>query len=99
MNKLIKPNKFFIILPTVVFFFGCADWNSVPVAVDDNFGKSVRHMIRAQTLNPQPTFATKPVLGLDGQKSEGNIKVYRTGNTDLRQGKIPLELKIDTGDK
>jgi len=95
MNTLIIPFRIFILLFGILFLSGCADWNSVPVAVDDNFGNAVRHMVKSQTLNPNSPYADNPVLGLDGQKSEGNIKVYRSGNTDLRQGKTSVELDIN----
>lgn len=83
---------FFIVMLGVS---GCADWNSQPDTVDRHFGESVRHMIKAQTLNPQPGYADMPVIGLDGQKSEGNIKRYRSGNTDLRAGKEHVEFDVD----
>jgi len=95
MNALITTFRSFILLFATIFLSSCADWNSVPVVVDDNFGNAVRHMVKSQTLNPNSPYADKPVLGLDGQKSEGNIRVYRSGNTDLRQGKTPLELEIN----
>jgi len=52
-------------------------------------------MVKSQKLNPDSIYADKPVLGLDGQKSEGNIKAYRSGSIDLRQGKTPVELDIN----
>jgi len=95
MNILSSTYKAFIMLFITVFLSGCADWNSVPVVVDDNFGDAVRHMVKSQKLNPDSIYADKPVLGLDGQKSEGNIKAYRSGSIDLRQGKTPVELDIN----
>ncbi len=97
MNKFIHSNKHFFLIFSLTFISACTDWNSVPVAVDDHFGDAVRHMIKAQTLNPNSAYGDNPVLGLDGQKSEGNIHVYRSGNTDLRQGKTPVKLELDSG--
>ena len=94
MNKLINPNKSFILLSCAVFLSGCADWNSVPETVDDNMGNAVRHMVKSQILNPDSAYADKPVLGLDGQKSEGNIRAYRAGGIDLRKGKESIDLDI-----
>lgn len=96
MKKLINSKKTaFILLSGTVFLSGCADWKSKPVVVDENWGNSVRNMVRAQTLNPGSAYGDQPVLGLDGQKSQGTIKVYRTGNTDLRQGKETVEFDVD----
>jgi len=95
MNTLMTTYRSFILLFGSILLSSCADWNSVPVAVDDDFGNSVRHMVKSQTLNPNSPYADKAVLGLDGQKSEGNIKAYRSGNTDLRQGKTPVRLDIN----
>lgn len=95
MDKIIVTYKAFILLSITVFLPGCADWNSVPVVVDDNFGHAVRHMVKSQTLNQDSGNTDNPVLGLDGQKSEGNIKAYRSGNTDLRDGKLPIKLDIN----
>jgi len=95
MNTLMTTYRSFILLFGSVFLSSCADWNSVPVAVDDDFGNAVRHMVKSQTLNPGSPYGDKAVLGLDGQKSEGNIRVYRSGNTDLRQGKTPVRLDIN----
>ena len=41
MDKIIVTYKAFILLSITVFLPGCADWNSVPVAVDDNFGHAL----------------------------------------------------------
>jgi len=95
MNKSINAGKFFILLISAALLYGCADWNSVPKTVDDNMGNAVRHMVKAQTLNPDSAYADNPVIGLDGQKSESNIKAYRSGGIDLRQGKTPIELDIN----
>ncbi len=92
MNRL---NATLIVLFNFILLTGCADWNSVPVAIDDNFGNSVRHMVKSQTLNPDAGHADQPVLGLDGKKSEGNMRVYRSGNTDLRYGKLPVKIRIE----
>ena len=95
MNKLINPNTF-ILLTCTAFLSGCSDWNSQPVTVDENFGNAVRHMVKSQTLNPDSAYADNPVLGMDGQKAEGNIKAYRAGGIDLQQGKEAVDFDMDT---
>jgi len=92
MSPLIKSNKIFILLSCLVLLSGCADWYSEPVRVDDDFGKSVKHMMKAQTVNPTPT---EQAFGMDGQKAEGAIKAYRSGGIDLKHGKETLTFDVD----
>ncbi len=96
MKKLIiSKNAIFIVFASSIFLSGCADWRSKPVVVDNNWGNSVSNMVEAQTLNPNAAYADKPVVGLDGQKSEGNIKAYRSGSSDLRKGKKTVTFDVD----
>lgn len=66
---------------------GCAEWNSVPVVVDENFGRAVNNMVKNQTLCPEhglkaidPALCPEhgPVMGMDGVKAQGVINAYRT---------------------
>ena len=96
MKMLINlKNTVFIMLSSAVFLSGCADWQSKPVTVDENWGKSVKNMVEAQTLNPGSVYADQPVLGMDGQKSQGTIGVYRAGPSDLRSGKKTVEFDVE----
>lgn len=59
---------------------GCAEWDSRPYRVEQDFGNSVREMARAQTydqskaLHPDP----EPVKVYDGKKGETVLeKTYR----------------------
>jgi len=56
---------------------GCAEWNSVPVVVDQNFGNAYHAMVKNQTLYPEHGQNDKPILSLDGQKAQGIINAYR----------------------
>lgn len=95
MKKLtISTSALMILVSSCVFLQGCADWRSKPVVVDENWGNSVSNMVEAQTLNPGATYKDQPVLGIDGQKSQGTIKVYRSGTTDLRKGKESVEFDV-----
>lgn len=91
MNTRIKSN-ILVILSCLILLSGCADWYSEPVTVDDNFGKSVKYMIKAQTLHPVPT---NPVFSMDGSKAEGSIKAYRSGSIDLKHGKETVTFDVD----
>lgn len=67
---------------------GCAEWDSHPVVVDQNFGNAVRNMVKHQTLYPEHGQDDKAIVTLDGQKAEGIIKAYREGSSEkLEQGK------------
>jgi hypothetical protein len=60
----------------VLFIGGCA--SSEPRHLDAQFGNSVAGMIEGQTYNPYAAAAgPEPVMGLDGEKSEGNLEAYR----------------------
>lgn len=65
---------------------GCAEWNSVPVVVDQNFGNAYHAMVKNQTLCPEhgstakdPTMCPEhsPVTAMDGQKAQTVINAYR----------------------
>lgn len=64
---------------------GCAEWNSAPVVVEQNFGHAVDNMIQHQTLYPEHGQDDRPILTLDGQKAQGAIGAYR------KPAKEPLE--------
>jgi hypothetical protein len=69
---------------------GCAEWNSHPVVVQQNFGNAVNNMVKNQTLYPEHGQNDNPTLGLDGQKAAGIIRAYREGASerldDAKQG-------------
>lgn len=78
---------------------GCAEWNSRPAVVEQNFGHAVNNMIKNQTLcsehgemaeDPRLCPEHKQVMGLDGQKAQGVIRAYRQGASerleDAKQG-------------
>jgi hypothetical protein len=75
---------------------GCAEWNSVPVVVDQNFGRAYHNMVQNQTLYPEHGQNDRPILSLDGKKAEGVIKAYRAGASgsleDAKKG-----VKFDVG--
>ncbi len=60
---------------------GCAEWNSAPVVVQQNFGRAYHAMVKNQTLYPEHGQTVNPTLGLDGQKAQTVIKAYRTPAT------------------
>lgn len=60
---------------------GCAHGLEPDMPSDEEFGSSVRQMVRGQILNTGVRPSDKPVLGVDGQKAEGVMKTYRGGDT------------------
>ena len=74
----------------LILMTGCAEWNSAPVVVEQNFGSAVNNMIKNQTLYPEHGQDDMPILTLDGQKAAEGIKAYR------KPAKDPLE-KSKTG--
>ncbi|MDD5322803.1 MAG: hypothetical protein PHD43_19765 [Methylococcales bacterium] len=64
---------------------GCAEWDSHPVVVQQNFGNAVNNMVKNQTLYPEHGQNDHPILTLDGQKAQTVIKAYR------QPAKDPLE--------
>lgn len=61
---------------------GCAEWNSAPVVVEQNFGRAVNNMVKKQTLYPEHGQDDKPSLTLDGQKAQTVIRAYRRGASE-----------------
>lgn len=68
---------------------GCAEWNSAPVVVQQNFGNAVNNMVKNQTLYPEHGRNDNPILTLDGQKADTVINAYR--QSDRQFGKEPLD--------
>jgi len=93
-GKINKPltGLFFLTLIT-----GCAEWNSVPIVVDENFGRAVTNMVKNQTLYPEHGRNDNPILTLDGQKAEGVINAYRAPplekNLDKAKQGVDLNIK------
>jgi hypothetical protein len=74
---------------------GCAEWNSAPVVVDQNFGRAYHNMVKNQTLYPEHGQNDKPILSLDGQKAQHVIDAYRKpAGESLEQSKQPVTINI-----
>jgi hypothetical protein len=46
---------------------------------EEEFGSSVRNMVRVQQFNPLAGKAAQPPSGMDGQRAEAAMDGYRTG--------------------
>jgi type IV pilus biogenesis protein CpaD/CtpE len=59
-----------------------------PTQLEQTFGDSVRHMIRAQTHDPATleSPSTETIEGTDGRRLENALEAYRGGVTTPQQG-------------
>ncbi|SCZ60204.1 hypothetical protein [Thiohalomonas denitrificans] len=67
---------------STLFVAGCAG----PDPLKDDFGESVRHMIRVQTDNP----AYQNGSGLDGERAERTLRDYRGAETGTVGGSTAI---------
>ena len=91
LNKLVSCT--FLTLLT-----GCAEWNSHPVVVDQNFGRAYHNMVKNQTLYPEHGQNDHPILSMDGQKAQGVINAYRETPNSIDKGKLEDAKKGTTFD-
>jgi hypothetical protein len=81
----------------LILITGCAEWNSVPVVVDQNFGRAANNMVKNQTLYPEHGQNDDPSLALDGKKAEGIINSYRSGaSKKLESAKEAIKVDINS---
>lgn len=74
----------------LTFLTACAEWNSVPVVVDKQFGNAVRNMVSNQILYPEHGQNDRPILTIDGQKIQSVVSDYRESASDkLNKAKTP----------
>jgi len=67
---------------------GCAEWNSHPVVVEQNFGRAVNNMVQNQTLYPEHGQNDNPILRQDGQKAQAVIDAYRKSPNSIKDGRL-----------
>jgi hypothetical protein len=67
--EMLKHSAKLMIPATLALLAGC---ESTPTATEQDFGSSVRNMIEMQTAQPG-----EEGLGLDGQKAEAVLGIYR----------------------
>jgi hypothetical protein len=93
IDKTIQAVTGFLLL---ALMSGCAEWNSVPVVVDQNFGRAYHNMVKNQTLYPEHSQAVNATLGLDGQKAQTVINAYRAPTSE-RLEDAKKGVKFDVG--
>jgi hypothetical protein len=77
MHALRKLFNGLMIAMALTAIAGCSNVES---AVEADFGNSVRHMIQAQTLNPQNSLLPdpEPVDSGNGERLNGVMEAYKT---------------------
>lgn len=80
---------------TMLLATGCASTD--PTTVEEDFGKSVRHMVKTQTLNPQAAEnpATDLPSGIDGQKGDAILEAFRADVA--KPGAVAKPIKVNAG--
>jgi hypothetical protein len=88
---LIKPAA----LLALCVFGGCA---TDPTLTEQNFGNSVRNMVRVQTYDPSTLDgnASDAIEPTDGQKTERTVEAYREATTGSTQS-VGQEISINVG--
>lgn len=98
--KILSKNMFTVVgtgLCVLILITACAEWNSVPVVVDQQFGQAVNHMVKNQILYPEHGQNDKTILSMDGQKIQGVVQDYRASSSDkLNKAKQPTYLPVQT---
>lgn len=72
--------KLYVIILTSLLVSACADNGYEPIALDTNFGKSVKQLSQAQLLNPKAAANPSPKVSkkLDGLTGQNIMNTYRT---------------------
>ena len=93
MNTIKKWN---LLAFSALILSACGDANYRPSAVDDNFGKSVKHMMQAQILNPQAAQnpPTEPPKHMDGYAGENTIEAFRETFSTIEEVS-PIDITVE----
>ena len=75
---------------------GCTTTSTDPIRVEQDYGNSVRHMIQAQTYNPEAAEnpPLEPPEGIDGPKGRRVLETYRTDVSKPKEVERPIRLDI-----
>ncbi len=85
-----------VLMAGTLWLVGCADGNHRPYVLDDSFGKTANHLVKAQIANPQAA-ANPPANSprkMDGYAGVNIIRTYRDG---FGQDTQPQGLTINIG--
>jgi len=85
-----------VLMAGTLWLSGCADGNHRPYVLDDSFGKSADHMVKAQIADPQAAAHPKAdsPKKMDGYAGVNIIRTYRNG---FGQDAQPQALTINIG--
>jgi hypothetical protein len=82
------------VLSAVLLLTACT--NSDPVRVEQDFGKSVRNMVKAQTYNPEASQypPVDPPKRLDGTRGNRALETYRGDVAKPAEVNQPIRINI-----
>lgn len=85
-----------VLMAGTLWLVGCADGNHRPYVLDDSFGKSANHLVKAQIANPQA--AAHPQAD-SPKKMDGyaGVNIIRTYRNTYGQDTQPQPLTINIG--
>ena len=94
MISTIKLSGAVLALSAAVLITGCT--YSDPARVEQDFGKSVRNMVKAQTYNPEASRRPRvgPPEGLDGNRGNRALEAYRGDVAKPEEIKQPIQINI-----
>jgi len=85
-----------VLMAGTLWLAGCADGNHRPYVLDDSFGKTVNHLVKAQIANPQAA-ANPPADApntMDGYAGVNAINGYREGFSQVAEQPQGLTINI-----
>ena len=94
MISTIKLSGAVLALSAAVLITACT--YSDPVRVEQDFGKSVRNMVKAQTYNPEASRhpPVRPPEGVDGTRGNRALETYRGDVASPEEVKQPIQINI-----
>ena len=93
MISTIKLSGAVLALSAAVLITACT--YSDPVRVEQDFGKSVRNMVKAPTYNPEASrHPPGPPEGLDGNRGNRALEAYRGDVANPEEIKQPIQINI-----
>ena len=88
--------KILLSLSAALLLASCASDPIDEPEPEQEFGSSVRNMVRAQTFNPLAGKASQPPQGMDGARAEAALEGYRGAQPVIVPGSPPTARQVWT---
>lgn len=85
-----------VLMAGALWLVGCADGNHRPYVLDDSFGKSANHLVKAQISNPQAA-ANPPADSPKKMDGYAGVNIIRTYRNSFGEDAQPEQLTINIG--